>query len=1236
MFFLTVTTLTAVFALICVFGRILAWYAPNHEKGINDYLSSRGVQIEGLEIRWSGLNPVVQLDKLEASGVLAEDIQLELDVFLSLWRNKYSLSNLSASHVRIEFDLSERERSSSDPDSTGTGLGALYVLLDSQNLDVRFTSTTSANGFAQTITGTLQAQTVGAQKDVLIDLEPEGTCEECGLVVRYTNRKSSLLFPEVVESLRVVAHRLEFNPIAWNAPYLQKVELNGTLDVKLRNGLGSGYSNFEVRTGIQASSSAILKGNLALNLIKDEIHGVLENASFVNGTVEAALPQVNISSHGFSRLSHVWVDSVDTQTLVSLVKGFGDSSHPATEWATGMHFEGEVRELGLRHDSDGLTVLANVADLQTLPFSAIPGVHVPQLTVFGRNRDFLLIPAPTSMTIELPNWFERSKSFSEIDWSLLLGFYRNHLGVRVVVNRATYMDDSIVGRFGFSANPSTGRSSMGLTAKASDLAVPSFQQFVPRDTGEGIRRWLEDNIEQGFLRNVAAIYHSTQLSDDQLSSSVFEARVDLDQVVARFHEAWPQLDSVRGQVLLTGNSLDVELESCHTSGILVSSGDVSVPLDDGNILVSFAADAPLALLLDYVQATPLSDVVKVDLGNVTGSGQVDIESTLQFQTDSDQPLVDVRLTFDNASLNLASPSVELSQLHGSILYASPFKLFSQDLEGVVFGNKGSIQIDSDSSVDDQVFKVHFESRFTPNDVVPYVGNWIEGVASGESDFRLDMEFSTNGSKTSFIDVESSLSGIEINLPEPIGKQADTTRATKVRIELEDVPLVHFESGAISSVFSLRDDSGLNGSVGLNVPPSDYGPDDVGLHVSGYLDSLKFGSFGGGNGLNLPVQVKLQELAVNHVEVQDLAFTDVLLDGIYSEAEIDVTVKSNELEGSAKRFGQEPMLVEVNRIQLEQQGSRTKDPFSPEMLNRIPTMNLSVEDIVLVDQEQQSSSFGSWSMFIDVRDDELSISQLVGNVKGLQIEGGESGGITWNTTENKTRFLGSVKAAELHEVLPQWDYDANVESKALNIDVELEWPGSPLMFELYDTTGTLKGDLEEGRFLDVNAAGGALRITGLLNFAVVLQRLRLDFKDVFREGTSFNRILFDAQTDKGVLRFDEPLHIKTTGSEVLLAGTMDLNTDTLALDVVVTLPLTSSLPWWVGIATASPVAVISALVGRKIFEGQLDRMASMKYRVTGSLDDPKIQFVGLFRDSLEGENEDSQENGEGEEGNQSNE
>lgn len=1221
---------------MCVVGRILAWFAPNYEEGINEYLTAHGVRVEGIGIRWSGLNPVVNIDTVESASLSARDVELELDVFLSLWRNQFSLSNLSASHVLLELDFSEQESSTSDPGSSPAGLGALSVLLDSRNLNVNFTSVASANGTAHTIEGKVQSQTVGAQKDVLIDLKTEGACKDCGLVVRYSSQKTSFLFPDVIESIRVEANGFEFVPRAWNASYIQELALNGTLDIVLRNGLGKGLADFELHTGSEPTSSASLRGNLVLNLIKDEFHGVLENAWVTTGDDDTELPIVSFTSHGSPRLSQVWVERINTQAIVSLIRGFGDPEHPGVAWITGLRLEGEVHDLQLRHDSNDLVVRATAKDLQTKPYSAIPGLNIPQLAILGRNRDFLLTPMSTSLAIEFPNWFEQPRSFSGIDGSMLFGFDKNHIGVRLVVNSATFEGEEIAGSMGYSTDTTTGRSSIGLVAKAIELAVANFQEFVPLGTGEGVRVWLNDNIEQGTLHSVTAVYHNEQLSDDPQSSSVLEARVDLDHVVARFHEEWPQLVDVRGQVLLTRDSLDVDLESCHTAGVLVNSGDVGVSLDDGSVVVSFSADAPAALLLDYVQSTPLAEMAKVDLSPVFAEGQVNIESNLQFQRDNNRPLVNVRLSFDDASLNLDSPKIEIRQLSGSILYSTPLKVSSSNLEGSIFGNAGLIEISSDSSTEDSTLRVQVESRFTPNNVVPFVGDWIEDVAAGESDFRLNMEFPMNGSKASTIDVESSLAGIELNLPEPIGKKAQETRSTRVRIELEDVPLVHFDSGAISSVFSLRGEGGLHGSVGINAPPLDYGPEDVGLLVAGYLDSFKFSSPTGGNELDLPEQIRVQELTINRVEVQDLTFSDVLLDGIYTETEIDLTVKSNELEGRVSKTEQEPILVEVNRIQLEQQQSRSSDPFSPEMLNWIPTMNLRVGDIVLIDQEQQPSSFGSWSMFIDVHENELSVSQLSGSVKGLQIEGGESGGITWNTSEDTTRFVGTVQAGELHEVLPQWDYDANVESKALNIGVDLKWPGSPLMFELYDTTGSLKGDLEEGRFLDVNAAGGALRITGLLNFAVVLQRLQLDFKDVFREGTSFNRILFDAQTDKGVLRFDEPLHIKTTGSEILLAGTMDLNADTLALDVVVTLPLTSSLPWWVGIATANPVAVISALVGRKIFEGQLDRMASMKYRVTGSLEDPKIQFVGLFRDSLDSDNEDSQENSEIEEGNQSDE
>ena len=1233
MFFLTVTTLTAVFALMCVLGRVLAWYAPNHEKGINEYLSSHGVRVEGIGIRWSGLNPIVTVDRVEAAVLLAEDVELELDVFLSLWRNQFALSNLSASHVLLELDLSEGLASS--PGSVETGFGALSALLDAQNLDIRFTSIASANAYEQTIEGVLRVRTDGAQRDVLVDLKPEGSCKDCGLVLRHSSRRTSFIFPEIIESVRVVAHQFEFDPHTWDAPYLRNMSLSGTLDLTLRNGLGKGYADFQLRTESESSSPASLSGNLALNLIKEEVHGVLENALFTNGTEDTELSDVNFTSHDFPQWSHVWVDRIDPGALVSLIKGFGDPAHPGVAWIAGLHIEGEIQDLELRHNSEDLVVRAIASNLRTYPYNAIPGVSIPQLSILGRNGDFLITPLSTNMSVEFPNWFEESRSFSSIDGSMVLGFDRDHLGVRLVINSASYEGEEISGSLGYSKGQTTIRSTMGIVAEAMEIAVPNFQQLVPRTTIDGIRLWLEDNIEQGVLRNVAAVYHHLQLTDDPHGSAVFEARVDLDQVIARFHEEWPRLDDVRAELLLGGGSLDIDLESCHTAGILVNSGDISVSLDDGTVLVNFSADSPVALLLDYVQNTPLSEVARVDLGRVVGSGQVDIDSKLQFLNDSDQPIVDVTLTFDDASLNLDSPSVDITQLTGSILYSTPFQVTSQNLEGSVFGNVGSIQISSESSLDESMLSVQLESRFTPREVVPYVGEWIADVAAGESDFRLNLEFAANESKTSTIEIESSLYGLALDLPDPIGKQADTTRPTRVRVEFEDVPRVHFWSGAFSSVFILRADGGLHGSVGLNVPPAHYGPENDGLLISGYLDSFKFDSFSGENGLSLPALVNFQEFAVNRVELQELVFSDVLVNGIYSESEIDLTVRSNELEGRASKSEQEPILVELNRIQLEEQESRTSDPFTPEMLDWIPTMNVKVDEIVLIDQEQQSS-FGSWNMFIDVHENELRVSELSGSVKGLQIDGGESGGITWNTAENTTRFLGVVQASELQDVLPKWDYDPNVESEALNLEVDLTWPGSPLMFELYDTTGRLKGDLEEGRFLDVNAGGGALRIAGLLNFAVVLQRLRLDFKDVFREGTSFNRILFDAQTDKGILRIDEPLHIKTTGSDILLAGTMDLNADTLALEVVVTLPLSSSLPWWVGIATASPVALISALVGKKIFEGQLDRMASMKYRITGSLDDPVIQFVGLFRDSLDAVNEENPSDGEVLEGNENDE
>ena len=65
-------------------------------------------------------------------------------------------------------------------------------------------------------------------------------------------------------------------------------------------------------------------------------------------------------------------------------------------------------------------------------------------------------------------------------------------------------------------------------------------------------------------------------------------------------------------------------------------------------------------------------------------------------------------------------------------------------------------------------------------------------------------------------------------------------------------------------------------------------------------------------------------------------------------------------------------------------------------------------------------------------------------------------------------------------------------------------------------------------------------------------------------------------------------------------------------MVVTLPLSSSLPWYAfWLASTNPATAAGVLLGREVFKRQIEALASARYRVTGTLEEPKPSFVGIF-------------------------
>ena len=116
--------------------------------------------------------------------------------------------------------------------------------------------------------------------------------------------------------------------------------------------------------------------------------------------------------------------------------------------------------------------------------------------------------------------------------------------------------------------------------------------------------------------------------------------------------------------------------------------------------------------------------------------------------------------------------------------------------------------------------------------------------------------------------------------------------------------------------------------------------------------------------------------------------------------------------------------------------------------------------------------------------------------------------------------------------------------------------------------------------------------------------------------SFNRIHAGLNFRSGIVEFSEPLYVEGNGLLFRVNGTVDLTDGRLDNELVVTLPVSDSLPWYAAyIAIANPAAGVGVLLGRRIFGTQIENLSSGKYQISGTLKDPQAEFVSIFTSDM---------------------
>jgi uncharacterized protein YhdP len=167
-----------------------------------------------------------------------------------------------------------------------------------------------------------------------------------------------------------------------------------------------------------------------------------------------------------------------------------------------------------------------------------------------------------------------------------------------------------------------------------------------------------------------------------------------------------------------------------------------------------------------------------------------------------------------------------------------------------------------------------------------------------------------------------------------------------------------------------------------------------------------------------------------------------------------------------------------------------------------------------------------------------------------------------------------------------------------------WPGPLFAPELAALSGRVMLNLSDGRLLDIEPGAG--QFLGLVSLDLVLRRIRLDFRDLYTQGLSFDRMTGEAVVDGGELLLPE-LQIRSPSAEIRVSGRTGLVARDFDQSVVIVPRLRSTLPI-VGALVGGPVAgAIVLLVERVLGIGdQVEEAASVEYFVTGPWSEPEIR------------------------------
>jgi uncharacterized protein YhdP len=199
----------------------------------------------------------------------------------------------------------------------------------------------------------------------------------------------------------------------------------------------------------------------------------------------------------------------------------------------------------------------------------------------------------------------------------------------------------------------------------------------------------------------------------------------------------------------------------------------------------------------------------------------------------------------------------------------------------------------------------------------------------------------------------------------------------------------------------------------------------------------------------------------------------------------------------------------------------------------------------------------------------------------------------------SRFSAKISDGDLGKLGEWFGSSGAIKGGKLSGSMQLSWPGSPVKFSLTKMEGEFDLEARDGRLENVDEGAG--KLLSLFSLNSLQRRLSLDFRDVVKEGFSFDVMKGHFVVMDGDA-FTDDFAINGTSVNIDISGRTGLASRDYDQLVTVTPQVTSTLPI-AGAIAGGPAVGAAVFLADKLMGDSFNRLTQVKYHVTGSWDKP---------------------------------